>query len=130
MCVHANIHRKRSIEVGESAVGVPVQVPGTVRGMIPYAHGVVAQHDSLAIDGDLDQIAEPGELLGQLARVLVVVAGYSEYLLAANLAPQFNCPCFWTDAEIPRKYKISFALTRLLRRSPRANSLSYPKGAF
>ena len=51
--VHTNIHRKRSIEVSQSVVSVPVQVPGTVTGVISHMNGVVAQRDSLAINGDL-----------------------------------------------------------------------------
>jgi hypothetical protein len=45
----------------------------------------MAKRDPLAIDCDLRQIAELRKLLSSLARLLVVVAGHSEDLLASNL---------------------------------------------
>jgi excisionase family DNA binding protein len=71
--------------------------------MIPDAHRVVAEHDSLAVDRDFGQIAKPRKFLIQLARVLVVVAGHGEYLLAPNLASEFESASFWTDAEVSEK---------------------------
>lgn len=37
---------------------------------IPDPHGVVTDHDGLAMYGDFGKLAEPRELLGQLANLL------------------------------------------------------------
>ena len=51
-----------------------VQVPRSMMAAIPDPHGVVTDHDGLAIYGDLRKVAEPRELLGQLANLFVVIS--------------------------------------------------------
>ena len=63
----------------------------------------MAKHDSLAIDRDFSEIAEPRKLLGQFSRILVVIARHGEYLFAPNFASQFERTSFWTDAEVTEK---------------------------
>ena len=62
-----------------------VQLPGSVMGAIPDPHGVVTDHDGLAMYGDFREVAEPGELLGQLTNLFVVITRHRKDLLAANL---------------------------------------------
>ena len=58
MCIDADIHGKGSW-VRESMMAA-----------IPDPHGVVTDHDGLAMYGDFGKLAEPRELLGQLANLL------------------------------------------------------------
>ena len=62
-----------------------VEVPRSMMGAIPDPHGVVTNHDGLAMYTDFRKIAEPKELLGQLANLFVVIAGHRKDFLAANL---------------------------------------------
>jgi hypothetical protein len=72
-------------------------------GEIPDAHGIVTDHDGLAMYGDFPKVAEPRELLGQLANLLVVIARHREDLLAANLLAVLQSPHLAPDAEIPKE---------------------------
>ena len=62
-----------------------VQMPRAMMGAIPDAHGIVTDHDGLAMYGDFRKVAKPRELLGQLANLFVVIARHRKDLLAANL---------------------------------------------
>jgi hypothetical protein len=42
-------------------------------GAIPDAHGIVTDHDGLAMYGDFRKVAKPRELLGHLANLFVVI---------------------------------------------------------
>ena len=84
---------------------MPVQMPGTVMGAVPYAHGIVAEHDRLAIYGDFCKIVEPREVFSQLARFFVVIAGHRNNLLAADLPPVLQNARFASNAEISEEIK-------------------------
>jgi hypothetical protein len=77
-----------------------VQMPGAVMGTIPDAHGIVAEHDGLAMYGDFYKVVEPRKLLSQLVSFFVVIAGYRQDLLAANLPAVLQNPRLTSDAEI------------------------------
>jgi hypothetical protein len=62
-----------------------VQVPRSMMGAIPDPHGIVTDHDGLAMYGDFRKVAEPRERLGQLANLFVVISRHRKDLLAANL---------------------------------------------
>jgi hypothetical protein len=72
--VNADIHREGSGCVREVPVRMSVQVPRSMMGAIPDPHGVVTDHDGLAMYGDFRKVAEPRELLGQLANLFVMIA--------------------------------------------------------
>jgi hypothetical protein len=81
-----------------------VQVPRSMMGAIPDAHGIVTDHDGLAMYGDFRKVAEPRELLGQLANLFVVIARHRKDLPAANLlAVLFLCPSRTTMFAIARE---------------------------
>jgi hypothetical protein len=80
-----------------------VQVPRSKMGMIPDPHGVVTDHDGLAMYGDFRKVAEPRELLGQLANLFVVISRHRKDLLAANLLAVLQSPHLAPDAEIPKE---------------------------
>lgn len=82
---------------------VSVQVPRSMMGAIPDAHGVVTDHDGLAMYGDFRKVAEPGELLGQLANLFVVISRHRKDFLAANLLAVLQSPHLAPDAEIPKE---------------------------
>jgi hypothetical protein len=42
-------------------------------GAIPDAHGIVTDHDGLAMYGDFRKVAKPRELLGHVANLFVVI---------------------------------------------------------
>lgn len=67
------------------------------------AHGITTQHDGLAVYGDFRKVAEPRELLGQLANLLVVIAWNRKDLLAANLLALLQSSHLAPDAEIPKE---------------------------
>jgi len=46
-----------------------VHVPRSMMGAIPDAHRIVTDYDGLAMYGDFREVAEPRELLGQLANL-------------------------------------------------------------
>ena len=94
-----------------------VQMPRSMMGAIPDPHGVVTDHDGLAMYGDFRKITEPGELLGQLANLLVVISRDRKGLLAANLLTVLQRFRLAPDTEIPRKYRMSLTLTEALSRS-------------
>jgi hypothetical protein len=83
--VNADIHGKGSRHVREVPVRMSVQVPRSMMGAIPDPHGMVTNHDGLAMYGDFRKVAEPRELLGQLANLLVVITRHRKDVLAANL---------------------------------------------
>jgi len=58
-----------------------VQVPRSMMGAIPDPHGVVTDHDGLAMYGDFRKVAEPRELVGQLANLFVVIPGTAKIFL-------------------------------------------------
>jgi hypothetical protein len=85
MCIDADIHGKGSRCVKEVPMRMFVQVPRSMMGAIPDAHGIVTNHDGLAMYGDFRKVAEPRELLGQLANLPVVIVRHRKDLFAANL---------------------------------------------
>ena len=74
MSVNADIHGKGSRCVREVPMRMSVQVPSSMMGAIPDAHGIVTDHDGLAVYGDLRKVAEPRKFLGQLANLFVVIS--------------------------------------------------------
>ena len=80
-----------------------VQVPRSMMGAIPDPHGVVTDHDGLAMYGDFRKVAEPRELLGQLANLFVVITRHRKDLLAANLFAVLQSLRLAPDAEIPKE---------------------------
>ena len=58
-----------------------VQVPRSMMGAIPDPHGVVTDHDGLAMYGDFRKVAEPRELVGQLANLFVVITRHRKDFL-------------------------------------------------
>jgi hypothetical protein len=80
-----------------------VQVPSSMMGAIPDQHGVVTNHDGLAMDRDFRKVAEPRELLGQLANLFVVIARHRKDFLAANLLAVLQSLRLAPDAEIPKE---------------------------
>jgi len=80
-----------------------VQLPGSVMGAIPDAHGIVADHDGLAMYGDFRKVAEPREHLGQLANLFVVITRHRKDFLAANLLAVLQSLRLAPDAEIPKE---------------------------
>ncbi len=80
-----------------------VQVPRSMMPAIPDPHGVVTDHDGLAIYGDLRKVAEPRELLGQLANLFVVITRPRKDLLAANLLAALQSLRLAPDAEISKE---------------------------
>ena len=80
-----------------------VQVPRSMMGAIPDPHGVVTDHDGLAMYGDFRKVAEPREPLGQLANLFVVIARHRKDLSAANLLAVLQSPHLAPDAEIPKE---------------------------
>jgi hypothetical protein len=94
-----------------------VQVPRSMMGAIPDAHGIVTDHDGLAMYGDFRKVAEPRELLGQLANLFVVIARHRKDLSAANLLAVLQSPHLAPDAEIPKEIEDVIGLTEALRRS-------------
>ena len=80
-----------------------VQVPRSMMGAIPDAHGIVTDHDGLAMYGDFRKVAEPRELLGQLANLFVVIARHRKDFLAANLLSVLQSLSLAPDAEIPEE---------------------------
>ena len=102
MSVNADIHGKGSRHVREVPVRMSVQVPRSMMGAIPDPHGIVTNHDGLAMYGDFRKVAEPRELLGQLANLLVVITRHRKDLLAANLLAVLQSLRLAPDAEIPK----------------------------
>ena len=82
---------------------VSVQVPCSMMGAIPDAHGVVTNHDGLAMYRDFRKVAQPRELLGQLANLFVVITRHCKDLLAANLLAALQSLRLAPDAEIPKE---------------------------
>ena len=98
MCVNADIHGKGSRCVREVPMRMSVQVPRSMMGAIPDAHGIVTDHDGLAIYGDFRKVAEPREHLGQLANLFVVITRHRKDFLAANLLAVLQSLHFAPDA--------------------------------
>src|SRR6266568_4127973 len=101
--VNADIHGKGSRHVREVPMGMSVQMPRSMMGAIPDPHGVVTNHDGLAMYGDFRKVAEPRELLGQLANLFVVITRHRKDFLAANLLAVLLSVRLAPDAEIPKK---------------------------
>ena len=80
-----------------------VQVPRSMMGTIPDPHGIVTDHDGLPMYGDFRKVAEPRELLGQLANLFVVIARHRKDFLAANLLAVLQSFRLAPDAEIPKE---------------------------
>ena len=80
-----------------------VQVPRSMMGAIPDAQGIVTDHDGLAMYRDFRKVAEPRELLGQLANLFVVITRHCKDLLAANLLAALQSLRLAPDAEIPKE---------------------------
>ena len=94
-----------------------VQVPRSMMRAIPDPHGIVTDHDGLAMYGDFRKVAEPREHLGQLANLFVVITRHRKDFLAANLLAVLQSLRLAPDAEIPKEIQVSLALTEALRRS-------------
>jgi hypothetical protein len=62
-----------------------VQLPRSMMGAIPDAHSIVTDHDGLAMYGDFRKVAEPRELLGQLANLLVVIARHRKEIFLQRI---------------------------------------------
>ena len=84
---HENVHRGATLHDGSDS----------------DAHGVVTDHDGLAMWGDFRKVAEPRELLGQLADLFVVIARLRKDLPAANLLAALQSLHFAPDAEISKE---------------------------
>jgi len=82
---------------------VSVQVPCSMMGTIPDPHGVVTNHDGLAMYRDFRKVAEPRELLGQLANLFIVISRHRKDFLAANLLAVLQRFRLALDAEIPEE---------------------------
>jgi len=82
---------------------VSVQVPCSMMGTIPDPHGVVTNHDGLAMYRDFRKVAEPRELLGQLANLFIVISRHRKDYLAANLLAVLQRFRLALDAEIPEE---------------------------
>ena len=80
-----------------------VQVPRSMMRAIPDPHGVVTDHDGLAMYGDFRKVAEPRELLGQLANLFIVISRHRKDFLAANLLAVLQRFRLAPDAEIPEE---------------------------
>ena len=80
-----------------------VQVPRSMMGAIPDPHGIVTDHDGLAMYGDFRKVAEPRELVGQLANLFVVITRHRKDFLAANLLAVLQSLRLAPDAEIPKE---------------------------
>ena len=80
-----------------------VQVPRSMMRAIPDPHGVVTDHDGLAMYGDFRKVAEPRELLGQFANLFVVISRHRKDFLAANLLAVLQSFRLAPDAEIPKE---------------------------
>src|SRR5580704_16693838 len=101
--VNADIHGKGSRCVREAPMRMSVQVPRSMMGAIPDPHGVVTDHDGLAMYGDFRKVAEPRELLGQLANLLVVITRHRKDVLAANLLAVLQGLRLAPDTEVPKE---------------------------
>jgi hypothetical protein len=82
---------------------VSVQVPCSMMGAIPDPHGVVTNHDGLAMYRDFRKVAQPRELLGQLANLFIVISRHRKDFLAANLLAVLQSFRLAPDAEIPEE---------------------------
>ena len=80
-----------------------VHVPRSMMRAIPHPHGVVTDYDWLAMYGDFRKVAEPRELLGQLANLFVVITRHRKDFLAANLLSVLQSLRLAPDAEIPKE---------------------------
>ena len=80
-----------------------VQVPRSMMGAIPDPHGVVTDHDGLAMYGDFRKVAEPRELLSQLGNLFLVITRHRQDLLAANLLAMLQSLRLAPDGEIPKE---------------------------
>src|SRR5579863_495986 len=101
--VNAEIHGKGRRRVREVPMRVSVQVPCSMMGTIPDPHGVVTNHDGLAMYRDFRKVAEPRELLGQLANLFIVISRHRKDFLAANLLAVLQRFRLAPDAEIPEE---------------------------
>jgi hypothetical protein len=43
-------------------MGMSIEMPRAMMGAVPDAHGIVAEHDGLAIDRDFRKVVEPRKL--------------------------------------------------------------------
>jgi len=82
---------------------VSVQVPCSMMGTIPDPHGVVTDHDGLAMYGEFRKVAEPRELVGQLANLFVVITRHRKDFLAANLLAVLQSFALLPMQKSPRK---------------------------
>ena len=115
--VNADIHGKGSRCVREVPMRMSVHVPRSMMGAIPDPHGVVTDHDGLAVYGDFRKVAEPREPLGQLTNLFVLITRHRKDLLATNLLALLQSLRLTPDAEIPKEIEDVIGLTEALRRS-------------
>ena len=110
--VNADIHGKGSRCVGKVPMRMSVQVPRSMMRAIPDPHGVVTDHDGLAMYGDFCKVAEPREHLGQVANLFVVITRHRKDFLAANLLAVLQSLRLAPDAEIPKEIESVIRLYR------------------
>ena len=79
---------------------------------IPDAHGIVAEHDRLAMYGDFCKVVEPRKLFSQLAGFFVVITRHRKDFLAANLLAVLQSLRLASDAEIPKEIEDVIDLNR------------------
>ena len=84
-------------------------------GPIPDAHGIVAEHDRLAMYGDFCKVVEPRKLFSQLASFFVVIAGERKDLPATNVLAVLQNPRLASDAEISQEIESVIRLHRSIQ---------------
>jgi hypothetical protein len=84
-------------------------------GPIPDAHGIVAEHDRLAMYGDFCKVVEPRKLISQLASFFVVIAGERKDLPATNVLAVLQNPRLASGAEISQEIESVIRLHRSIQ---------------
>lgn len=80
-----------------------VQVPRSMMRAIPDPHGVMTDYDGPAMYGDFRKVAEPRELLGEIANLFVVIARHCKDFLAPNLLAVLQSLRLAPDTEITKE---------------------------
>src|ERR1700689_1921128 len=89
---------------------MPVKMPRSVMRPIPDAHGIVAEHDRVAMYGDFCKVVEPRKLFSQLAGFFGGIAGERKDFLAANLLAVLQGLRLAPDPEVPKEIQDVIAL--------------------
>src|SRR6267378_7556693 len=96
---------------------MPVKMPRSVMLPIPDPHGIVTEHDRLAMYGDFCKVVEPRKLFSQLAGFFVVIAG-----AGCDSSSTVVCPSFWGRrrcSRCPRHRVFPFAKPTVHQGDPR-----------